>query len=337
LSSRLLAAFALTVAIATWTGLTRAEGDGARVADGADAAYAGQVALDLAALILASHDPSPAVRRKARAELDARGLKSPGDCVQTKDNGVLAAVLGAYGATRDADALPVVLSFVGSDRTPARNAARSAVAAYGDGALGKLREAYANLLGKPAPSDWSASQIAGELFAAYDKLRLQDVDALTDQGLAELAGGKPDLAVADFDKVLARQPTLERRIEMVPGYVTYALSIEETDHASALAYLQKALVLLPDGPRAGQIRSEIAYIEGEDLLARGIVDADLFKRAALLDPGNEKARQELARIDAAAQAREERIHRWAIEGAAAAIVILGIALFGSRARRARDL
>jgi hypothetical protein len=323
LSSRPLVIVAFALALATRTGLAGADADAGPLPD-------------VAGLILASHDASPVVRRKARAELDARGLKSPGDCVQTKDNATLSAVLGAYGATRDADALSVVLSFVGSDRTQVRNAARGAITAYGDAALGRLREAYANLLGKPAPSDWSAMQIAGELYAAYDKLRLQDVDGLTDQGLTELAAGKPELAVADFDKVLARQPTLERRVEMVPGYVTYALSIEATDRASALVYLRKALVLLPDGPRAGQIRSEIAYLEGEDLLARGIVDAELFKRAVLLDPGNEKARQEVARLDAAREGREERVHRWAIGGAAAAIAILGIALFGSRTRRRRE-
>ncbi len=277
-------------------------------------------------LLVASRDPNRSVRRWALARLDAMGKKTPGDCVQTKDNDVLSAVLRIYGEVQDMDALPVVLSFVNSDRAPARETARKATLAYGSEALAKLREAYANLLEKNAPDGWTAAQVAVELFAAYDKIRLQDVNALVDEGLAKQDAGKLGEAVADFDKVLARQPFLDRRVVMAPAYLLFALSIEDADRPSALAYLRKALRLSPDGPRAGQIRSEIAYLEGLDLQARGIVDLELFQHAAELDPGNAKARARLDAIEAEETARADRARRlWTVAGAVGvALILLGL-------------
>ena len=59
----------------------------------------------------------PGRRTCSRAWASAR----PGDAVQTKDNQALADVLHAYANIKDLDALPVVLSFVNSDRVQVRS------------------------------------------------------------------------------------------------------------------------------------------------------------------------------------------------------------------------
>ena len=137
----------------------------------------------VAALVEGRKDPD--VRVWAGNMLDALGKRLPGDAVQTKDNQVLSDVLRAYGIVKDLDAIPVILSFVNSDRAQVRSAAREALAAYGQDAIWKLRESYAALTGKPANEGWTARELAKELFDAYDKFRLQEVYALLDDGLAK--------------------------------------------------------------------------------------------------------------------------------------------------------
>src|SRR5262249_52846763 len=147
----------------------------------------------------------------------------------TKDNQVLADVLHAYGVVKDLDAVPVILSFVNSDRAQVRAAARAALQAYGQDAIWKLKEAYFQLTGKAANEGWTAAELTKELFDAYDKYRLQEVYAMLDDGLAKQKAGQLADAVAAFDKVLARQPMLDRRGDMVAGYVQYAQTLEESD------------------------------------------------------------------------------------------------------------
>jgi tetratricopeptide (TPR) repeat protein len=278
---------------------------------------------------------APSIRSWAYGQLEAMGKRIPGDAVQTKDNQVLADVLDAYATIHDLDALPVILSFVNSDRVLVRAAARDAVAKYGQDAIWKLREAYANLTGNPAPDGWLASDVARELFAAYDRFRLQEVHGLLDQGLAKYKQGDVAGAVADFDKVLARQPMLDRRGEMVAAYVAHAQALEEQDEAQALAIFRKAARLAPDGPRASQIAAEVAYLEGKELLSRGIADAEPFRRALSLNPGHAGARAELDRLESSYADRDARIQGMA--GAAAVIVLslTGIILFAGRRRPKR--
>jgi tetratricopeptide (TPR) repeat protein len=287
------------------------------------------------ALIFAAHDPARDVSRWASGELEVLGKKVPGDAVQTKSNDVLSDVLEAYGATHDLDALSAVLSFINSDRAQIRDAARRATLAYGDAALAKLREAFANLTDNPPPQAWSAADVARELFAKNDRFRLQEVYAMMDAGLLAEAAGKHEEAVAAFERVLARQPLFERRAEMAPAFVSLAQAKEDTDRAAAAAYYRTAARLAPDGPRAGQVASALDYLEGEDLLARGITDESLFQRAASADPGNVKAHAELARIEAERSRRALTTRRYEEWGGAIATLALGLAVFVGRRKRPR--
>ena len=284
------------------------------------------------ALIGARKDRNEDVRHWAYGELELLGKRVPGDAVQTKDNQILADTLEAYGNAHDADAIAVIISFVNSDRAQVRAAARTALAVFGQEAIWKLREAYSNLVGKSAPDGWSADQIAKELFAAYDRFRLEDVYALLEQGLDAQKNGKNDDAVAAFDKVLARQPMLDRRAEMVPAYYALGMAVHDSDRPRARALLRKAERLDPTGARAPQIESELTVLEGQDLLARGIADEDLFQRALKLDPGNAEARTQLDRLAADSEVRQERTHRWAAGGALLFVALAGIILFGGRTK-----
>lgn len=265
-------------------------------------------------------------------QLEAMGKRVPGDAVQTKDNEVLADVLQAFANVHEMDALPVILSFVNSDRVHVRNAARESVTRYGQDAIWKLREAYANVTGKSAPDGWTAADAARELFAAYDRFRLQEVYGLLEEGLALEKSGKLDEAIAAFDKVLARQPMLDRRGEMVPAYVAYAQRIEDDDPVKALSIFRKAARLAPNGPRTSQIEAEIAYLEGKELLARGIADTERFERALALDPSHTKARAELERLETDVEARQERLRWYAAAAAVILVALVGIVLFGGKRR-----
>ncbi len=197
----------------------------------------------LPVLLEARRDAAPETRTWAANLLETMGKRMPSDVVQTKDNQVLADVMHAYGATKDLDALPVVLSFVNSHRAPLRAMAREATHAYGQEALWKLREAYSVLTGEQAPEGTPAADLAKKLFDAYDRYRLHDVYALLDKGLGEAQAGQTADAVRDLDEVLARQPMLDRRAEAAPVYAKWGESLEESDRPAALAALRRSLRL----------------------------------------------------------------------------------------------
>lgn len=275
------------------------------------------------------------VRRWGAHELEGMGKRLAGDAVQTKSNEVLADVLLAFGAVHDLDAVPVILSFVNSDRVQVRKAARESLLSFGQDAVWKLREAYANLTGKSAPDGWNAQQVATELFAAFDRFRMQEVYGLLEEGLKKNAGGDLEGAVAAFDKVLARQPMLDRRAEMVGAYVSLAQKVAEADRERALALLEKAARLDPEGPRSKQVRAEIAYLEGKALLDKGIADTASFEKAVALDPTHDRARTELARLRSDADGKAQRTRAAAGGVAVLLLAIAGIVLFGKVPRRSR--
>jgi tetratricopeptide (TPR) repeat protein len=286
----------------------------------------------LPVLIEARRDASPETRTWAAKLLEDMGKRMPGDVVQTKDNQVLADVLHAYGANKDMDALPVVLSFVNSDRAQVRAAAREATLAYGQEALWKLREAYSVLTGEQAP-EGTAADLAKKLFDAYDRYRLHDVYALLDKGLGEAQAGQLADAVRDLDEVLARQPMIDRRAEAAPVYAKLGESLEESDRPAALAALRRALRLDEAGPESSHIRAEILALEGEDLVSRGIADTEPFEQALALDPGNARAKANLDKIHAQDAAGHARTWRLLAATLVLLLAIAGIFVVGGRRKK----
>jgi len=287
----------------------------------------------VAGLIEARRDPSAETRTWASNLLDGMARRTPGDAVQTKDNQALSDILRAYANIKDLDALPVVLSFVNSDRVQVRGAARDATLTYGQDAQWKLREAYAALSGEPAPEGIAAADLAKKLFDAYDRFRLHDVYALLDKGLAAQNEGRLNDAVSAFDEALARQPMLDRRAETAPAYVAYGESLEDSDHGAALAYLRKALRLDEAGVASSHVRSDIATLEGEDLVAHGIADTAPFEMALSLDPSNARARADLQRIHSQLQTSSTQTWRLVAAVVVLALALAGIALIGGGRRQ----
>jgi tetratricopeptide (TPR) repeat protein len=287
----------------------------------------------LPVLIEARRDSAPETRTWAANLLETMGKRMPSDVVQTKDNQVLADVMHAYGVTRDLDALPVVLSFVNSDRAQVRAMAREATLAYGQEALWKVREAYSVLTGEQAPEGTAAADLAKKLFDAYDRYRLHDVYALLDKGLGEAQAGQLADAVRDLDEVLARQPMLERRAEAAPVYAKWGESLEESDRPAALAALRRSLRLDEAGPDSSHVRAEILALEGEDLVSRGVVDTEPFEQALALDPGNERAKTNLDRIHAQDAAGHARTWRLVAAALVLLLAIAGIFVVGARRKK----
>lgn len=283
--------------------------------------------------LLETKKESNELRHWGYGQLEGMGKRVAADAVQMQDNRVLADVLQAFAVVHEMDALPVLLSFVNSDRLEVRSAARDALLAYGQDAVWKLREAYANVTAKPAPETWTATQTAKELFAAYDRLRLQEVYGLLDDGIARYKEGRLEDAVAAFDKVLARQPMIDRRSEMMAAYADLAMKLEESDPPRAMSLFKKALRLWPESARAAQLQSEIAFLEGKDLEAHGIEDAEPYKRALGFDPTHAKARAELTRFESRSEERTQRLRLMLAAAVAAVVAFVGLVLFVRAPRR----
>ncbi len=251
------------------------------------------------------------------------------------DGRVLVDVLSAFASIRDPDALPVVLSFVNSVNSQVRAASREAVRAYGHEALGRIRSTYAALAGKHLPDGTDAPTAARALFEAYDQLRLADVYARFNSGLAKERSGNHDDAIADFLYAIALQPDLDRAAEAAPVFEAYAKRMEGSDPKRAADLLNIALRLLGSAPRADSVRSELRRLDGDELLAAGIVDTAPFEQAVALDPGNERAREQLGRLrtQAASKRKDEGYVAAGVGGAG--LWILAVGIIGLRRSRRR--
>lgn len=284
----------------------------------------------LPALIEARRHQAPKISRWAERQLDSLGKAIASEAVQTPDPDVLADVLRAYGYTRDPDAARVVISFANSERPQVREAARQAVALMKEVANWPLRDTYANIVGKKPPADWAWERTARELFGEFDRLRLAQVYKLFSQGTAAQKAGDLDAARAAFDKVLARSPLFSRRAEMVDTYVSFAESQLDSDPKAAEAALRRARRLSADGKVDKRVESLLWFIEGQDLVARGVADQVPFRRALELNPDNQRARDALAEIQRGEQKKKKKSDRFLAAGVIGAVALLAIAVIALR-------
>lgn len=283
------------------------------------------------ALIEAREHDAKKVRTWARKLLDSMGRAIPGEAVATTDPNVLADVLVAFGRVRDLDATRVLLSFVASDRSQLRRAARQGLVALGEAATWQLRDAYESATGKKPPRAWDHKRLAAELFRLHDRARMASVYELMDRGLDLARSGEVAGAVSAFDRVLARTPLFERRAEMAPSYVLRASELEkDARFEEALVSLRKARRLAPEAEDRSRVESRIAYLEGRQLVERGTPDPVILKRAIELDPDNRDARALLMSVEERTVRIEQVGKRYAL---AAMIGAAGVAAMVWLARR----
>jgi len=296
------------------------------------------VAMDdraVAALVVAKRSKSASTRGWAADTLESMGRERADEQIRTRSDDVLVGIFAAYGEARDPDALGVLSSFVGSDRAALRDAARAALLAYGGDAISKLRQDYAELTGKPPSAAWTAPETARALFSASDRIRLRDVYALLDRGLARAQGGDLAGAVVDLDAVLARQDGVDRQAEIARAFAAYGATLEDSDPARARAYLEKAARLAPPS-EVQPIEGQLALLDGRELEARGIPDEAPYRRALELDPTSARARAALDRLEVRAVSRRATLRRWTFTGLTSVGALFAAVLFvGLRARRSR--
>jgi hypothetical protein len=170
----------------------------------------------VAALVEARRDADKDLRTFANKTLDAMGKFLPSDAVQVHDPQALADVLVAFGKTKDPDAIRAIVPYLNADRAPVREAARWAIAQYGDGARAALKETYDQYTGDKIGDDWTATKILDALVAAYDKVRLAEVFKLLDEGIAHRDGGRLEEAVASTRCSRGPPPSTDARSSRPP-------------------------------------------------------------------------------------------------------------------------
>ncbi len=280
--------------------------------------------------------PSEDARAYLRLVREAARRVTPGECVQTRDNALLAEVLRAFGSVRQTDAMAVVANYVNSDRLQVRDAARWAITQYGRDVINTLRTTYETFVGDDPNPLWGWERISRELYAAYDRRKAEDVQSTLDSGLAAARGGRMQEMLEKFEWVLARHPLYERRAEMIEPLLRYAQSLESSDSAKAAVLYRTALRLAPDGARSSAIRAAILFLEAERSLARGVADPELYRAAIELDGSHLRAR---AQYEAVAQDElmKRRRRRRAIGAGGLMIVSLAaislIAVGGKKSKR----
>jgi len=279
----------------------------------------------IAALIEAGRHPAPKIAQWANRQLDALGKAIPGEAIQTADPEALADILRAYGRARDPDAARLVISFANSERTQIREAARQAVVMMGEVATWQLRDTYENVVGKKPPREWGWERTARELFGEFDRLRLSEVHAVFEQGLADASAGRLDRAADAFDQVLAKNPVFERASEMVPGYLSYAKAhLDDAPQKASQALRRVERLALASDPARKQAESLVDTLQAESLLTRHVADQTLVRRALDLDPNNQRARRLLDRMSRGEADVESRFNRYVAAAAVAGAAILAL-------------
>jgi len=287
----------------------------------------------LAALIETTHHDAASIANWAKRRLDFLGKAIPSEVVQVEDGQVLADILRAYGRVKDPDSARLVISFANSERTQVREAARQAVAMFGETANWSLRDTYENMVGRKPPREWSWDRTARELFREFDRIRLAELYEYYASGLQAQKDGKLDEMREAFDKVLARSPDFEPRDKIVEGYFDYASSrFEQAPEAAQLALLRVERLAAGETER-NRARSLLLTLNAKRLADEKIADRNLLTRAIELDADNAQARELLAELSTEPFVERSSFMRvlWpALVGACAILFATFVAVFWRR-------
>jgi hypothetical protein len=285
-----------------------------------------------AALIETSRHPAPKVAKWASQQLRNSNLNRPSRLVQQAQGAMLADILRAYGFTRDPDLASLLISFAGSSQVVVRHGAREAIAAMGEVANWPLRDAFERIAGRRPAREWSWERCARELFRELDRTRLYDVLVAYRAGLQAEQQGSLDEMRQRYDEVLTKDPDFENAEQLATGYLAYARAKAESAPSDALDTLRRAHRLTQSDETRRQTESLLYAIEAEQLVARGIADQVLLKRAIELDPNNERATRALAQLTSTTTETPSAVRRFAAAGMVGLITALAALFLARRAR-----
>jgi hypothetical protein len=285
-----------------------------------------------AALIETSRHPAPKVAKWASQQLRNLSLNRPSQLVQQAQGPVLADVLRAYGFTRDPDLASLLVSFAGSSQVVVRRGAREGIAAMGEVAHWPLRDAFERLAGKRPSREWSWERCAREVFRELDRTRLYDVLLAYGAGLQARDRGDLDEMRRHYDEVLSKDPDFENAEQLAAGYFEYAHAKADKSATAALETLRRARRLTQSEDTRRRVDSLLYAIEAEQLLARGIADQVLAKRAVELDPTNERATGLLAQLTSTHAETPSPLRRFAAAGVVSMIAAAAALFLVRRAR-----
>lgn len=266
--------------------LMRFGGDGMRL-EGRRITMRLDARLAATAIRSAGH-PDREARLWATWSAERFGTADPGRFVRTLEPEHVPDVLRAYAAAHVMSAVPIAASYVDAERRATREAAREALDAYGQSSIWVARQAYRQETGEDASRDWGWRRTLDELFSALDHARSAIAEPPLAQAEQALDAGDRAAAREAVDAALALvpMPTTDRA-----GAALLRLAEAELEAGDAAA-ARRALARAERVPLAETVRDRrdalVLLLRADAMLARGTLDADLYRRAAALDPSCER-------------------------------------------------
>lgn len=236
------------------------------------------------ALLQTTQHPNESVAALAVELLEWLNRSTAGRQVQVRDPNTLAEILSVYGEIADREAIPVLLSFTGSEVAAVRRAARASLRRYGGAILWPARTKYENFTGEEADRRWDWEELTERLFEAQDQARMAQAEQSMAAGLRHAEAGEFEQMMASYEKILGRWPLYERRQEMIPGLIAFADELERQGELErSRRVLAQALLLDPDSEGAGGLEARLAMRSLEHELRRGVATPRSLERLDSLD------------------------------------------------------
>jgi tetratricopeptide (TPR) repeat protein len=248
---------------------------------------------------------------------------------------LLSAIISAYGSVLNFEAMPIIVSYVTDERSEVRDAARAAITRYGKNAIWQLRERYLNAVGKEAEPGWGHQRLLSELAKLFDAPRRTAFEAALRTASAHLDKSDLEPAQKALDTALQGSPSGELPSQSAPLYTRLAAHYEATGQpTAALRAYRRALRVSPGAPNSDLLRARIAYLEADQLLAKGQINLTAYQHAITLDPSLLPARETLSELTGERSERD-RSRRQTFGFAAASLLAIAAVLL-LRSRRSVD-
>ena len=308
-------------------------------------------------------------RRYAMYQLDRMDRARPSKAVDAApDDKARAELMKAYGEVRAPDAVEAVLGQITAQSHRVRREARAAFRSYVEGpppppapkrkrrlpggkeeseekadyltyrevaelALQKRVAEVGLTMTEPHPT---AAQMFQALVARDDAERAAEWERAFVTAHDHAEAGDVEGAVAEYEWILAHDPTTARRLEMVPAYTRLAAARVAQNRLEAAAGLYwKAVALAPAGaPEARNLEAEASFLDAERAMRHGGTDEAALRHTLALVPDHARARAAIAAIERRRARREARVVA-IVAGALFLVVLLGTALVFSSRRRSR--